>query len=68
MQKFCRWIVNNMALFVLLAGVVGAVRPALLAWVGPWIAPLLGLVMFGMGMTLRVEDFRLIDRDRKSVV
>mgnify|MGYP000945393661 FL=1 len=62
MQKVCRWIVNNMALFVLFAGVAGAVRPALLAWVGPWIAPLLGLVMFGMGMTLRVEDFQMILR------
>lgn len=62
MQKVCRWIVNNMALFVLFAGVAGAVRPALLMWVGPWIAPLLGLVMFGMGMTLRVEDFQMILR------
>lgn len=62
MKKFGRWIVNNMALFVLFAGVVGAVRPSLLAWVGPWIAPLLGLVMFGMGMTLRLEDFRLLLR------
>ena len=60
MNKISQWIVGHMALFVILAGAAATLRPALLAWVAPWIAPLLGLVMFGMGMTLRVEDFRLL--------
>lgn len=32
-------------------------RPGLFAWVAPHVAPLLGMIMFGMGMTLRWEDF-----------
>ena len=32
-------------------------RPGLFAWVAPHVAPLLGVIMFGMGMTLRWEDF-----------
>lgn len=49
-----------MALFVLLIGVVGAVRPQTLTWVGPYVGWLLGVVMFGMGMTLNFQDFKRV--------
>ena len=49
-----------MALFVLLIGVVGAVRPQTLTWVGPYVGWLLGVVMFGMGMTLTLQDFKRV--------
>lgn len=49
-----------MAVFVVLVAVIGAVRPQTLAWVAPRVAWMLGIVMFGMGMTLKVSDFRLI--------
>ena len=58
MKKCCGFLVNNMALFVLLIGVVGAVRPQTLTWVGPYVGWLLGVVMFGMGMTLTFQDFK----------
>ncbi len=60
MKKCCDFLVTNMALFVVCIGIVGAVRPQWLTWVGPYIPWLLGLVMFGMGMTLTVQDFRLV--------
>ncbi len=60
MKKICDFVVRRMALFVVLAGVVGAVWPQSLSWVAPKVAWLLGIVMFGMGMTLRVQDFRLL--------
>lgn len=60
MQKICDFLVARMALFVVLAGVVGALWPQTLSWVAPRVAWMLGLVMFGMGMTLRVQDFRLL--------
>lgn len=62
MKKCCQFLVNNMGIFVVLIGVLGAVRPHLLTWVGPYIPWLLGLVMFGMGMTLTVEDFKAVGR------
>lgn len=60
MKKCCGFLVNNMALFVLLIGVVGAVRPQTLIWVGPYVGWLLGVVMFGMGMTLTFQDFKRV--------
>ena len=49
-----------MALFVVLIGVIGANWPWTLSWVGPVIPWMLGIVMFGMGMTLKTADFRFI--------
>jgi BASS family bile acid:Na+ symporter len=46
------------AVWVLLAAILGWYVPSAFAWVGPWIALLLGVIMFGMGMTLRLADFR----------
>ena len=62
MKKCCQFFVNNMGIFVVLIGVLGAVQPQLLTWVGPYIPWLLGIVMFGMGMTLTVEDFKAVGR------
>ncbi|MBR1859464.1 MAG: bile acid:sodium symporter family protein, partial [Selenomonadaceae bacterium] len=44
----------------ILAGVLGAIEPPTLTWVGPWVSWMLGVVMFGMGMTLTVDDFRAV--------
>ncbi len=49
-----------MAIFVVLIGIVGAVWPQTLQWVKPYVGWLLGIVMFGMGMTLTVQDFKTV--------
>lgn len=46
------------ALWVVAGAVVGSVSPGLVAWVGPHIPFLLGVIMFGMGMTLSGTDFK----------
>ena len=48
------------AIWVLLAAILGWYSPSAFAWVGPRIPLLLGAIMFGMGMTLRLEDFRAL--------
>lgn len=60
MQTICNLITRNTALLVLAAGILGAAAPDACKWIGPHIPLLLGVVMFGMGMTLRVEDFRIL--------
>ena len=60
MEKFCKFLVDRMAIFVILVGVLGAIMPSTLTWVGPYVSWMLGVVMFGMGMTLTVEDFRSV--------
>lgn len=54
-------------LWALLAGVLAYLRPAPFTVASPAIVPLLGLVMFGMGLTLRGRDFRAVLR-RPGVV
>ena len=54
------FLVRNMALFVVAAGVLGIIYPPLLTWIKPYIGLMLGVVMFGMGMTLKVSDFAFV--------
>ncbi|MBQ9377049.1 MAG: bile acid:sodium symporter family protein [Schwartzia sp.] len=60
MKKVCDFIVDNMAILIILISVLGAAVPSSLTWVGPNVSWMLGVVMFGMGMTLKFEDFRLL--------
>ena len=62
MKKFSQFFTDNLALIVLTAGVLGVMFPNSLAWIGAYVPQLLGVVMFGMGMTLTVEDFREVLR------
>ena len=48
------------AILVILAAAFGWYAPAAFAWVGPNISLLLGLVMFGVGMTVRRSDFQAL--------
>ena len=62
MKNFCKPVTDNLAALVLLAGIFGVTFPPLFTWIGAYIPPMLGVVMFGMGMTLTVEDFREVFR------
>ena len=55
LQKACNVLVSNMSVLVFLIGVFAVWRPEALTWVGPHIPVLLGIIMFGMGMTLKLE-------------
>ena len=69
MKKIIKLMVDNMSLLVVLAGVTGALYPELLTWASPYVSYLLGLVMFGMGMTLRVTDFRkVLEKPRQVMI
>lgn len=67
MQKIIKKIVDNLALLVVVIGILGAWRPETLTWVGPYVSWMLGIVMFGMGMTLKVEDFQRVLQHPKEV-
>ena len=50
-----------MGLLVLLLALFSLLVPSLLAQVGTWVInPMLGLIMFGMGLTLNARDFRVV--------
>ena len=67
MQKIIKKIVDNLALLVVAIGILGVWRPETLTWVGPYVSWMLGIVMFGMGMTLKVEDFQRVLQHPKEV-
>ncbi|RKS08022.1 BASS family bile acid:Na+ symporter [Nocardiopsis sp. Huas11] len=59
-----RWF----ALLVLAGGVVGLLAPAQAAAVAPHIPLLLGIIMFGMGLTMRPVDFAIVAKHPKAVI
>jgi len=54
---------------VLLASAAALAQPGLFTWIAPYISPLLGLIMLGMGLTLQPADFRrLAERPRDVAI
>ena len=69
MKKICKVIADYIGLLVLLSAIVALIFPDIVSHVKPTIInPLLGVIMFGMGMTLRTEDFRIVFSRPKDVV
>ncbi|RYM06306.1 bile acid:sodium symporter family protein [Sporolactobacillus sp. THM7-7] len=56
------------ALFVLGAAVVSYFQPNLILWVLPYVSYLLGIIMFGMGLTLKKSDFSAVFKRPKDVI
>lgn len=59
-EKMSSFVSKNMALLVVVTAIIALFLPFTFNWVVPKITILLGIVMFGMGMTLKISDFRLI--------
>ena len=68
MKKFVTLVSRNMALLAVIVAAVALMMPASFKWVPPHITTLLGVVMFGMGMTLKADDFREIFRRPRDVL
>jgi BASS family bile acid:Na+ symporter len=60
LAKFSNFIGNTFAVWVLLFAALAFYDPNPFTWIAPYIVPLLGIVMFGMGLTLSVNDFKEI--------
>lgn len=67
-QKIGKFAGDTFALWVLLAAGLAMWIPEYFTWISPWITTLLGIVMFGMGMTLKLEDFKLVLLQPKGVI
>lgn len=63
-----RWIGKTFAIWALLSAVLGFIFPETFALLAKFIVPILGIIMFGMGMTLKTEDFVEIVKRPKLVV
>ena len=69
MKRLCKLISDYMGLLVLASAVVALVVPNAFSGIKPAVInPLLGLIMFGMGMALRFEDFKVVFSRPKDVI
>ncbi|MDD4599457.1 Pantothenate precursors transporter PanS [bioreactor metagenome] len=67
LEKLAQFICRNMTLWVVLISAVAFFYPAPFKPIGPYISYLLGIIMLGMGLTMSLEDFRLVLTRPKDV-
>ncbi|MDT3664053.1 MAG: bile acid:sodium symporter family protein, partial [Anaerobiospirillum sp.] len=57
LAKLSAFFGKTFALWVIVAAVIAFFAPAAFTFLAPYISILLGIVMFGMGLTLKAKDF-----------
>ncbi|MBR5053834.1 MAG: bile acid:sodium symporter family protein [Bacteroidaceae bacterium] len=69
MKQACDFISKWMGLMVLLVAALAMFVPASFAWIETkTINPLLGVIMFGMGLTLSPKDFKIVLSRPKDII
>ena len=69
LQRFSRFIGNTFALWAALFAMAGFLAPSLFtSFIAPYIPWLLGIIMFGMGLTLAPSDFKILGQHPKGVL
>lgn len=58
--KFTKFSEDYFALLVILGSIIGFFNPDIFGWAIPHISLFLGIIMFGMGMTLNKDDFKTV--------
>ena len=60
LSKLSNFVSRYMAPLVIIVAAIALFEPSSFKWAAPKITILLGVVMFGMGMTLKPRDFKLV--------
>jgi BASS family bile acid:Na+ symporter len=69
MKRFCIFVSDYMGVLVLLSALAALLFPGTVGHLKPrLINPLLGVIMFGMGLTLKAEDFKVVFSRPKDVL
>lgn len=69
MKKLCHYISEYMGIVVLATAILAFVFPGILQHIPPKVINyLLGLVMFGMGLTLNLQDFKIVFSRPKDII
>ena len=69
MKKLCHYISDYMGVLVLVAALLALAFPEVLQQIRPTVINyLLGVVMFGMGLTLNLKDFKIVFSRPKDVI
>ena len=69
MKKICDFIARWMGLMVVVVAAIALLVPATFTWIDTWsINPMLGVIMFGMGLTLSPQDFKIVLSRPKDIL
>ena len=69
MKEICSFISRWMAALVLVVALIALLIPSSFLYIDTWyINPILGLIMYGMGLTLSAQDFRIVFSRPKDVL
>ena len=69
MKKLCDFIARWMGVMVLIVAALSLTVPASFVWIDTWtINPMLGAIMFGMGLTLSPADFKVVLSRPKDIL
>lgn len=68
LENVSRFFNKTFALWVVVFAILGFAFPEIFKKIGPWIPYGLGIIMFGMGLTLSPSDFREVFRRPKDVL
>ena len=66
--RFTQFIQKTFAVWVVLFAGIALIFPEAFVWLKAYIAWMLGIIMFGMGMTMTVDDFKGVVHSPKAVV
>ncbi|WP_028784497.1 bile acid:sodium symporter family protein [Thalassobacillus devorans] len=67
LEKVSGFMGSTFAVWVILFAILSFLYPPAFTWIVPYIMPLLGIIMFGMGLTLSMNDFKEVFRRPKDV-
>ena len=69
LEKLSDFVGKYMAVFVILVAALALFVPDSVSWIKTsYVNTLLGIVMFGMGLTLKLEDFKIVFSRPKDVI
>lgn len=67
LERFSQFVSSTFAIWVLIFATFSFLSPNTFSWIGGYITILLGIVMFGMGLTITVDDFKEVLTRPKDV-
>ncbi|MDY0404965.1 bile acid:sodium symporter family protein [Virgibacillus sp. 179-BFC.A HS] len=68
LEKISGFAGNTFAVWVIVFAILSYFMPGGFAWIAPHVSLLLGIIMFGMGLTLSFNDFKGVVKTPKSVL
>lgn len=68
LEKISTFAGKTFTLWVLLISLIAYLQPQYFKWIGPYVVILLGIVMFGMGLTLSFDNIKEVFRRPKDVL